>query len=167
MHERRTQKKVEAVNSLQRISLILSDELEITTKGRGQEEVAWLVPTLTAKFGELLGSCFFPNLGRKAWLFPILWESFLFSLFSLNISYSLHGLYILHLNGHLTLQPPYSVAFPIWIFSAIIISYSKLRELFDKVQLKSVFSSAWSVIGTFTLFTLFWFICMLRGSQEV
>lgn len=53
MPERRTQKEVEAVNSLQRISMILSGELDINTMGRGQEEVAGLVPTLTAKFGEL------------------------------------------------------------------------------------------------------------------
>lgn len=66
MPERRTQREMEAVNSLQRISMILSDELDITTMGRGQEEVAGFVPTVTAKFGKLLDSCSFPNLGRKA-----------------------------------------------------------------------------------------------------
>ena len=45
MPERRTQKEVEAGNSLQRISMILSDELDITTMGRVQEEVAGIVPT--------------------------------------------------------------------------------------------------------------------------
>ena len=60
MPERKTQKEVEAVNSLQRISMILSDELDITTMGRGQEEVAGFVLILTAKFGELLIPVPFP-----------------------------------------------------------------------------------------------------------
>ena len=66
MAERRTQKKVEAVTSLQRITMILLNELDITTMGQRQEELAGLVPTLIAKFRELLDSCSFPNLGRNA-----------------------------------------------------------------------------------------------------
>ena len=49
MPERRTQIEVEAGNSLQILSMILSDELDITAMGQGQEEVAGIVPILTAK----------------------------------------------------------------------------------------------------------------------
>lgn len=140
--------------------------------GRGQEEMAGLVPTLTAKFGETGVSCVCPNLASNAWYFPILWESFLFSLLSLNMSYSLRGASILHANGHLTLQAPYPVACQVWIFTAIISFYHnfslKTERRFDKVQFQSVFLPAWSVkIGTLTLFTLLWSICMLRDSQRV
>ena len=76
---------------------------------------------------------------------------------SMVISHSSHHSQLLFRSGY---SQPSSLS--------VIISHSKLREPSDKVQFKSAFLPASSVkVGTFTLFTLFGSICMLRDSQRV
>lgn len=63
-------KELEAVNSLQRISMILSDESDISTSGRGQEEMEGHLPTVTDQIGGLLDSCFYSSEAKMHDDFP-------------------------------------------------------------------------------------------------